>query len=118
MIEQINNKSISIINVIFLILEYPFAFLISIFTLDGDATKLAFERAPWECFGVSFLLAFVTLLIVNVIISIIIKLLFKLFAKKINQSFVLMRFILYHNIYLIIMILVILITQVIIYGYV
>lgn len=118
MIEQINNKSISIINVIFLILEYPVAFLLSIFTLDGHACKLSFQSNPWEQFGTRFLFAFVPLLVINVIISIIIKLLFKYYAKKIYQSFVLKRFILYHNTYLIIMILVILITHLIIDGYV
>ena len=61
------------LNIIFLILEYPVAFLLSIFTLDGDACKLSFQSNPWEQFGSRFLFVFVPLLVSNVIISIIIK---------------------------------------------
>ena len=70
------------LNIIFLILEYPVAFLLSIFTLDGDACKLSFQSNPWEQFGSRFLFVFVPLLVINVIISIIIKLLFKYYARR------------------------------------
>ena len=70
------------LNIIFLIFEYPVAFLLSIFTLDGDACKLSFQSNPWEQFGSRFLFVFVPLLVINVIISIIIKLLFKYYARR------------------------------------
>ena len=105
------------LNIIFLILEYPFAYYLSEFTFDGKVLDIVYPVNPFRIFIARFIHVFVPLLVCNVTLTFIIKQVLRLFAKKIYQSFVLKRFILYHNMSLIIMILVILITQWIIFGY-
>ena len=114
--EQKNNKWL--LNIIFLILEYPFAFLLSIFMLDGDSVKRSYEAGPFSQFVLRFLFAFIPLLLANVTISCIIKLVLKLFKNRVYMPFNLIRFLLFHNTFLIGMLLVMLLTQLIIFGYV
>ena len=105
------------LNIIFLILEYPFAYYLSEFTFDGKVLDIVYPVNPFRIFIARFIHVFVPLLVCNVTLTFVIKYVFKLFAKKIYQSYVFKRFVVYHNMSLIIMILVILITQWIIFGY-
>ena len=106
------------LNIIFLILEYPFAYYLSEITLDRSSHYINYNLLLIRVLILRFMYCFVPLLVCNVTLTFIIKQVLRLFAKKIYQSFVLKRFILYHNIALIVMILVILITHLIIDGYV
>lgn len=107
-------KSGKWINIILLALEFPVVWFLSLFTLDGDAAKQSFQEDPCGNIFARIIFAFVPILFANTIILIIIKLASNWYRIKIRFK----SLFLFHNLCLFFMILVTLIIDFILYGYV